>query len=130
MELKDALNIYHHICDTFVGDCSGCPFSEADISCNPFDNYDSNSKLDEKEIAEWERVATEWWEHNKPIYPTFSELFGHILNEANEHFDWPSSIWERLNKQIPEHIAKEYNIMPINEGGLVKYERGEWHRGC
>lgn len=127
MELKDAVNIYHHICDTSTDDCSGCPFSEAGISCNPFDNYDSTNKLD---VVEWERIAAEWWEHHKPIYPTFGELFSHILNEANEHFDWPSSIWERLNKQIPEHIAKEYNIVPIDKGGFVKYERGEWHRGC
>lgn len=126
MELKDALNIYNHICDIFVSDCSGCPFSEADISCNPFDNYDSTSKLDEEEIAEWERVATEWWERNKPIYPTFGELFSHILNEANERVELSSNILERFNKRIPEHIAKEYSIAPINEGGLVKYERGEW----
>lgn len=112
MELKDAVNIYHHICDTFVDDCAGCPFSEANIRCDLFDT----SEVDEKEIAKWECVATEWWEHNKPVYPTVHNILDYMYDKMNGRLDVP----------ITEELAKEFNIVPINERGLTKYERGEW----
>ena len=120
MELKDAVNIYHHICNTFGDDCYGCPFSDADIRCDLFDT----NEVDEKEIAEWERVATEWWEHNKPVYPTLGNLIHYIINNAK---DWPDNIYECFSRHIPEHIAKEFNLVPINEGGFTKYEKDREH---
>lgn len=111
MELKDAVNIYNHICDNFVDDCSGCPFSEANVKCcNPFDN-----KLDEEEIVRWENIADEWQKNHKAIYPTYRDLIHYIMDHTND-----------LNKPISEEFAEEFNIMPINECGLTKYERGEW----
>lgn len=110
MKLKDAVNIYHRICDTFVDDCCCCPFSEADIRCNLFDT----SEVDEEEIVKWERVATEWARsHPEPVYPTIRELINYIMAKIpGESVSYDT--------RIPANIAKEFNLVPINEGGLNK----------
>lgn len=115
MELKDASNIYHRICDTFVDDCFDCPFSKANIRCNLFDI----SEVDEKEIVEWERVATEWArEHPKPKYPTIGDMLYFIANEMNVSILNPKdgNISDFFNSELSEKVLNRLMWWLVNKG--------------
>lgn len=115
MELKDAKNIYHRICNTFVDDCFDCPFSKANIRCDLFDT----SEVDEEEIAEWERVATEWArEHPEPKYPTIGDMLYFIANEMNVSIFKPKgeNLSDFLNSELPEKVSNRLIGWLIKKG--------------
>lgn len=115
MELKDAANIYHRICDTFVDDdCFDCPFSKANIRCNLF----NTSEVDEEEIVKWERVATEWARtHLKPKYPTIGDMLYFIGNEMNiPILNSNTTFTNFLNNELPETTANKLVEWLKNKG--------------
>ena len=111
-EFVKVINKAKEICDYYYNDtdgCGNCPLGEK--YC--FD-FPKEPKEIEETILSWE----------KKIYPTILELIRYIaqelpLEEGQRWYDIPLN--ELVSYRIPEKIAKEFGIMPINENGLTKY---------
>ena len=111
---------------------------EFDRMCEFYDDETENPFYKETDSTNWE----DWWvlgsyepekfeeivatfskEHPAPIYPTIMDLLRHIAGYIGpEYVNKPLN--ELVKEQIPQEVAEEWGIMPINECGLTKYS--EW----
>ena len=108
MDFVEVIRAQQRMCET-VGDCENCPMNH--FHCWP------NGCENEEELREYEECVMNW-AHNypEPIYPTIRELVNYIMNKIpGESVSYET--------RIPANIAKEFNILPINEGTLTKKEK-------
>lgn len=113
-EFKEVMKQYKRMCNTYP-QCDGCPFkTELEWGCCRLEVL-----TEEEELDIWETTVMEWARnHKEPVYPTIRELVNYIMNKIpGESVSYET--------RIPADIAKEFNIMPINECGLTKYENRE-----
>ena len=112
---------------------------EFDRMCEFYDDETENPFYEETNSDDWE----DWWmwgiyhtenfseiverfsrEHPKPIYPTIGELVHYIASDLYDAYGYH---WDKIKDiRIPEEVAKDFGIMPINECGLTKYKESEW----
>ena len=112
-EFKEVMRQYKRMCR--ATNCNDCPFTtELGWDCEP------DILVEEEDFDIWETTVMEWArKHPEPIYPTIRELINYIMAKIpGESVSYET--------RIPANIAKEFNLVPINEGGFTKYERGEW----
>ena len=110
-EFKEVMKQYKRICNAY-SHCDGCPFKELDI-----DICDPSALYDEEDFDIWETTVMDWARtHPEPVYPTIRELVNYIMNKIpGESVSYET--------RIPANIAKEFNILPINEERLTKKEK-------
>lgn len=105
-EFKEVVERYKKICEYyFPGGCERCPFWPNMNCC------DMNFKAEEIE-----KITMEW---QPDIYPTILEIVHYIMNEIPNSESM--SMTEILNQRIPEKVAKEFGIVPLNINGVTKY---------
>ena len=104
-EFKEVMKQYKRMCNAY-SHYDGCPGI-----CDPSALYD------EEDFDIWETTVMNWARnHPEPVYPTIRELVNYIMNKI----PGDSVSYET---RIPANIAKEFNILPINEGTLTKKEK-------
>ena len=64
-------------------------------------------------------VATWTKEHPEPIYPTFGEYLRDMANHDNALSKLP--LTELLDTPMPEKVAEQYKVVPLNLHGMRKY---------
>lgn len=64
-------------------------------------------------------VATWTKEHPEPIYPTFGEYLRDMANHDNALSKLPLN--ELLDTPMPEKVAEQYKVVPLNLHGMRKY---------
>lgn len=126
-EFKKVIEEYRRMCKFFVDEsCDKCPLNYETFGfCDDVENMD---------LDEFEDIVMTWSKENpKPVYPTLNELIQHIANNYNENniktVPKDTSVFCKMygDKSIPENVAKEFGILPINMCGLTKYtEESEW----
>lgn len=116
-EFKKVMEERRRMCSFIKGNCTRCRLYY--INCNPSDDVD---------LDEFENIVMTWSKENpKPIYPTLNELIQHIANNYNANniktVPKDTSVFCKMygDKPIPENVAKEFGILPINMCGLNKY---------
>lgn len=110
-EFKEVMKQYRRMCKSYP-QCDGCPFkTELGCNCQP------DSLIEEEDFDIWETTVMNWARnHPEPVYPTIRELVNYIMNKIpGESVSYET--------RIPANIAKEFNILPINEGTLTKKEK-------
>lgn len=113
MEFVEVMKQYRRMCRAHH-DCVGCPLEERENmewTCG-------SSDLDNEEAyITWERIVMNWArDYPEPVYPTIRELINYIMNKIpGESVSYET--------RIPANIAKEFNILPINEGRFTKKEK-------
>ena len=102
---------FKQICE-YYHENGGCPACSLKASCfNPPDNPEKTEEM----IMNWQ----------PDVYPTILELIHYIAADIPDGLIMPLS--ELVMKRIPADKAEELGLVPINEGGLTKYEDGsEW----
>ena len=110
-EFKEVMKQYKRMCKSYP-DCADCPFkAELGWDCQP------DALIEEEDMDIWETTVMDWARnHPEPVYPTIRELVNYIMNKI----PGDSVSYET---RIPANIAKEFNILPINEGTLTKKEK-------
>lgn len=129
-EFKEVVQNWHDICSEHSGPyrshCSECPLSDV---CSFI-----MSKMDEEQASMIEERVMKYAK-TAPIYPTILELIHYIANRMPERKD--GKIWARdiplhelVMEHIPDEVAEELGLVPINACGLNKYveegEESEW----
>ena len=111
-EFKEVMRQYNRMCHTYP-QCDGCPF-KTELE---WDRCRLEVLTEEEDFDIWETTVMEWARnHPEPVYPTIRELVNYIMNKITGE----SVSYET---RIPANIAKEFNILPINEGRLTKKEK-------
>ena len=118
-EFREVLQKWHEICDRFT-DNGGC--SE---ECPCFGNCTDIWEMNVDELEKAEKTVMNY-SYQKPIYPTILELVHYIANRLparNDGKDWARDIpiSELVMERIPDDVAEEFELVPINECGLRKY---------
>ena len=112
-DFVDVMKKVDTICDYYNRDCHACPLFINGKFCNEA-IFEMPEKVDE--------VVSKW---QPDIYPTILEIVHHISTHLPTREDGKSwlniPISEVLNQRLPRDIAEEWDIVPINEGGLTKY---------
>ena len=104
-DFKEVMREHHRMCD-YHHHCIGCPLEDEKYSCDP-----AGCNGDILKLGDWETKVMSWSKAHPPkIFPTYREVINYLTANTNN-----------LDKPIPEELANELNIMPINEGGLKKY---------
>jgi len=104
MQFKEIIDKTKKICDYYEDECENCPIN----------NYcDHLLTLNPNEIEDFENLVSKWQPN---IYPTLLELIHYMFPDKKN-----MQLHEIVRLRIPEKIAKEFGIIPINEGGLNKY---------
>lgn len=124
MEFSEVIKQYNRMCSSY-NDCHNCSFFNNGCSK---DLWNIRPHFFEETVMNWVHKNPE------PIYPTILEIVRHIaayLPEREDGKSWVHDIpiSDTVMERIPESIAKEFGIVPINEGGLSKYceeEESEW----
>lgn len=109
-EFKEVMRQYKRMCHAYP-QCNGCPFkAELEWDCQP------DALFDEEDMDIWETTVMDWArKHPEPVYPTIRELINYIMNKIpGESVSYET--------RIPANIAKEFNILPINEETFTKKE--------
>lgn len=113
MELKECVEIWNRMCES-MKDCEDCPV--CNYGCNPLEASEFLDQV-EDELTAW--AAT----HPKKIYPTILELLRYIAKFIPNGTNMPLN--ELVKLRLPEDVAEEFGIVPINECGLNKYDDDE-----
>lgn len=109
MEVRECVEIWNRMCNSMTN-CEDCPVGQ--YGCNPLEAIENLDKVED--------ILTKWAAENpKKIYPTVLDILRYIGNHIPGGRDMPLN--ELVKYQIPEEVANEFGIMPINECGLTKY---------
>ena len=110
-EFKEVMKQYKRMCNAYP-QCNGCPFIE-ELGCN----CQPDALIEEEDMDIWETTVMDWaHNHPEPVYPTIRELVNYIMNKIpGESVSYET--------RIPANIAKEFNILPINERLFTKKEK-------
>lgn len=116
MELKKLVEEFNRMVD-FYDDSTECPFYEETGYTDWEDWWIFGSENPEK----FEQIIQDFVkEHPAPIYPTILELLRYIaLSLGSEYTNMPLN--ELVKLRLPQEIAEEWGILPINECGLTKH---------
>ena len=111
-EFKEVMKQYKRMCKSYPS-CASCPFGELGWR----DCCGSAPLGDDEDMDIFETTVMDWaHNHPEPVYPTIRELVNYIMNKIpGESVSYET--------RIPANIAKEFNILPINEGTLTKKEK-------
>jgi hypothetical protein len=108
MDIRECVKIWNRMCGSV--DCGECPVGK--YGCNPMETADHLDEV-EKALIEWDK------EHPEKIYPTILEVLRYIAMHIQNGTNLPLN--ELVKLRMPEEVAKEFGIVPINECGLSKY---------
>ena len=129
-EFKEVIQAWHNICSEhskpYGSHCSECPLNDV---CEFI-----MSKMDKEQASMIEEKVMKYAKAT-PIYPTILELVHYIANHMPERKD--GKVWARdiplhelVMERIPDEVAEELGLVPINACGLREYveegEESEW----
>lgn len=126
-EFKDVIRNWNNVCHTYFDDEHGCMHCPLKKGCDPM-------AMTDEELEEAEKIVMKY---QAPIYPKLIDLIHYIavrMPPRNDGKEWARDIplYELVQEHIPDEVAEELGLVPINECGLTKYldkdelEVSEW----
>ena len=125
MEFQFVMKEFSRMCKWCLDNCKPNPiYDNSSITCleDWFDDEESIKKFEET-IMSWSN------EHPRPKYPRFIDVLDNMIKLSGKP-EWHNmSLQKILMEEIPENVAVEYGIAPINLCGIEKYNEeidSEW----